>query len=346
MAARHDPAAPAARILVAVGAAAEPGFEARLLCGAAGREPPPGTRIFQPFADGAFLAEAEPGHDAAELSQNDADLLRRLGQWLTDWAPDLVHLHDFSPFGMEFIGLVRRCCPAARLLLSLTPELAGRLGILGAPRGFLHQAPLRRFLAETTLLLPCESLIPACLDFGLEPSRLAVQPALPPPSPPSPIPPTGRFLVVACFPRDAAQHALLTAASGLLARFPDAPLLQIHAPAAAEAALPAAHLLLLPDAEGADPEGLAPLALAMGRPVITAAQGPAARQVQAGRDGWHAAMTPTALAHLLLDLAEAPGQVSAMGGTLQAPAGAAAALFARYRAWAADPACLASPSRI
>ncbi len=350
MAARHDPAAPAARILAAARGASsgassgEPGIEARLLCGAAGRQPPPGTRIFQPFADGSFLAEAEPGHDANELSQSDADLLRRLGQWLSDWPPGLVHLHDLSPFGMEFIGLVRRLCPEARLLLSLTPELAGRLGITGLARGFLHQAPLRRFLAETLLLLPCESLIPACVAFGLEPERLVVQPGLPPQAPSCPMPPTGRFLVVACCPGDAAQHALLAATAALLARFPEAPLLEIRPPAEAADALAAAQLLLLPDAEGADPEGLARLALAMGRPVISAAQGPVAQLVQPGRDGWHAAMNPTALAHLLLDLAEAPGQVSAMAGRLQPPA--APALFARYREWAADPARIAPPARI
>ncbi len=344
VAARHDPAAPPARLVAAAAAA---GLEARLLCGAAGLEPPPGMRIFQPFADGSFLAEAEPGHDAAELSQSDADLLRRLGRFLAEWPPGIVHLHDLSPFGMEFIGLIRRTCAEARLLLSLTPELAGRLGITGPPRGFLHQAPLRRFLAEATLLLPCESLVAPCLDFGLDAARLVIQPGLPPEVAASPLPPTGRFLVIAAFPADAAQQAMLAATAERMARFPNAPILDIRAAAEAAAALPGAHLALLPEA--ADPEGLAALALAMGRPVITDSQGEAARQVEPGRDGWQVPMNPTALASLLLDLAEAPERVAAMAATLLPPPGpaeAAAALFARYREWAADPARIAPPGRI
>lgn len=331
VAARHDPDAAPARLLAAAQAA---DLDARLLCGAAGQAPPPGTRLFQPFADGAFLAEAEPGHDAGELSQNDADLLRRLARWLGDWPPDIVHLHDLSPFGMEFIGLTRRTCPEARLLLSLTPELAGRLGITGPARGFIHQAPLRRFLAEATVLLPCASLIAPCLAFGLDPARLVVEPGLPPEVAPCPLPPTGRFLVVACFPADEAQRALLTATGGLMTGFPRAPILDIRTPSEAAAALPGAHLALLPDAAGADPEGVGRLARAMGRPVL------AAGQVE---------MNPTALAHLLLDLAEAPERVTALASALVPPPGpeeAAAALFARYREWAADPARIARPGRV
>lgn len=327
VAARHAPDAAPARLWAAARAA---GLEARLLCGAAGHEAPPGVRLFQPFADGAVLAEAEPGHDAGELSQNDADLLRRLGRWLADWLPDIVHLHDLSPFGMEFLGLVRRTCPEARLLLSLTPELAGRIGILGAPRGFLHQAPLRRFLAEATLLLPCESLIAPCLAFGLDPARLVVEPGLPPEVAPSPLPPTGRFLVVAAFPADDAARALLEATAGLMAGLSPAPLLDIRAPEQAAAALPGAHLALLP---GPDPEGVGRLARAMGRPVL----GPE-----------DVAMNPTALAHLLLDLAEAPERVTALAAALPPadPQAAAAALFARYRAWVADPTRIAPPRRV
>jgi hypothetical protein len=337
---RHDPAAAPARLRAAATAA---GLDARLLCGAAGHAPPPGTRLFQPFADGAVLAEAEPGHEPEELSQNDADLLRRLSQWLADWPPDIVHLHDLSPFGMEFLGLLRRTCPEARLLLSLSAGLAGRIGILGAPRSFLHQAPLRRFLAETTLLLPCASLVAPCLAFGLDPARLVVEPGLPPEASPVPLPPTGRFLMVACFPAHEAERALLAATAGLMAGVPRAPVLDIRAPEEAAAALPGAHLALLPDAAGADPAGLARLSLGLGRPVITA--GP----IAAGRDGWQVPMTPAALAHLLLDLAEAPERVTAMAESLVPPPGpaeAAAMLFARYREWVADPARIAPPARI
>lgn len=326
VAARHTPEAPQhapARLWAAARAA---GLDARLLAGAAGHAPPPGIRLFQPFADGAFLAEAEPGHDAAELSQNDADLLRRLALWLADWPPDIVHLHDLSPFGMEFLGLVRRTCPQARLLLALTPGLAERIGITGPPRGFLHAAPLRRFLAEATLLLPCESLRAPCLAFGLDPARLVLEPGLPPLVAPAPLPPLGRFLVVAAFPADDAGRALLAATAGLMAGFARVPILDIRAASEAAAALPGAHLALLP---GPDPDDIARLARAMGRPVIKAAE---------------VAMNPTALAHHLLDLAEAPERIVAPPPP--DPGAEAAALLARYRAWAAEPARIAPPARI
>lgn len=349
VASRRDPEAAPYRILTA--AAMEPGIEARLLCGAAGQAPPPGMRLFQPFPDGSFLAEAEPGFDATDVTQRDTDLLRRLGTWLADWAPQIVHLHDIAPFGLEFIGLLRRHLPAAPILLSLRPELAARLGLTGPARGFLEQAPLRRFLAETTLLLPCESLLPACVEFGLDPARLLVHPPLPRDLPECPLPPLGRFLVVAAYPANPAERTLLAATEALLARFPGAPLLQIADPAATprHAALEGAHLLLLPDPEGADAESLARLALALGRPVICAGRGPLARQVQPGRDGWHAPMNPTALADLLLGLAEAPQQVSAMAGTIlppPSPVEGAAALFALYREALADPVRIAPPERI
>ena len=349
VASRRDPEAAALRIIAA--AAGHPMVEARLLCGADGLAPPPGMRLFQPFPEASFLAEAEPGFDAADLSQRDADLLRRLSAWLEAEAPHLVHLHDIAPFGLEFIGLVRRLLPRAPILLSLTPELAARLGITGRARGFLEMAPLRRFLAETTLLLPCESLVPPCLAFGLEPARLLVHPPLPRILPEWPLPPLGRFLVTAAFPADAAERALLAATEALLARFPNPPLLHIVEQDAAlgHAALAAAHLALLPDPEGADAESLSRLALALGRPVICAARGPLARQVQAGRDGWHCPMNPTALADLLMGLAEAPGQVAAMAGGLlppPSPAEGAAALFALYREILADPARIAPPERV
>lgn len=353
VASRRDPEAAPQRIIAA--AAEDPSIEARLLCGADGLAAPPGMRIFQPFPDGSFLAEAEPGFDATENSQRDADLLRRLGAWLGDWAPQIVHLHDIAPFGLEFIGLIRRHLPETPILLSLRPKLAARLGLTGPARGFLEQAPLRRFLAETTLLLPCESLLPACLEFGLEAARLLVHPPLPRILPECPLPPLGRFLVIAAYPGNAAERALLTAAEALLARFPGAPLLQIADLAAPPGATPrhapleGAHLLLLPDPEGADAESLSRLALALGRPVICAGRGPLARQVQPGRDGWHCPMNPTALADLLLGLAEAPEQVAAMAEAIlppPSPAEGAAALFALYREALAHPARIAPPERI
>ncbi|UPY37167.1 hypothetical protein [Sediminicoccus sp. KRV36] len=371
VAARRDPEASAGRILAA--AAEDATLEARLLCGAAGIEPPPGVRIFQPHDDHSFLAEAEPGYDAAALSQLDADLLRKLGAWLTDWAPEVVHLHDLAPFGMELIGLLRRRLPSARILVSLSPDLARRIGITGPPQGFLRTAPLRRFLAECTLLLPCETLLPACLAFGLDPARLLVQASLPPDLMPTELPPLGRFLVVAAFPKGPAEARLLATAAELLAgtgprlrielhgdgqdqpplrdaaAVPGSPLALVPGDAPRGALLARAHLVLMPDAEGADPEGLARLALALRRPVICAGQGPLATQLQAGRDAWHCAMNPVSLADLLLALHETPGRVAAMADSLlppPSPAEGAAALFGLYREVLSDPSRIAHPARI
>lgn len=326
---------------------AEPLVSARILCGAAGVEPPPGLRIFQPFEEPSFLAEAEPGFDDVRISQGDGDLLAHLADFLRGWAPDIVHLHDLAPFGMEFLGLIRRVLPKVAILVTLSPDLAGRLGITGPSRGFLHAAPLRRFLAEATLLLPCESLMPACLAFGLDPGRLLVHPPLPPPLPTSPLPPLGRFLVVACFAQTPAETALLTATVELLgaAGALNAGLrLEVHGPGDQDPGrLAGAHLLLVPNA---DAHSLAPLALSLGRPVICAAGGPLAEGVKAGRDGWHVPMNATALAHLLLDLHAAPDAVAAMAGTLVPPADAGAALLALYRDCMSDPACSTPPQRI
>jgi len=339
----REPQSAAWRILTM----AEPLLSVRILCGAAGVEPPPGLRIFQPFEEPSFLAEAEPGFDDVRISQGDGDLLAHLTDFLRGWAPDIVHLHDLAPFGMEFLGLIRRVLPKVPILVTLSPDLAGRLGITGPSRGFLHAAPLRRFLAEATLLLPCESLMPACLAFGLEPARLLVHPPLLPLLTPAPLPPLGRFLVVACFAETPAETALLTATAELFSAA--SPLasglrLEAHGPWLQDPQrLAGAHLVLVPQA---DPNSLAPLALSLGRPVICAAGGPLAERVKAGRDGWHIPMNATALAHLLLDLHAAPDAVAAMAGTLVPPADAGAALLALYRDCMANPARSARPERI
>jgi hypothetical protein len=111
-----------------------------------------------------------------------------------------------------------------------------------------------------------------------------------------------------------------------MAGFARVPILDIRAASEAAAALPGAHLALLP---GPDPDDIARLARAMGRPVIKAAE---------------VAMNPTALAHHLLDLAEAPERIVAPPPP--DPGAEAAALLARYRAWAAEPARIAPPARI
>ncbi|MDB5413559.1 MAG: glycosyl transferase [Rubritepida sp.] len=349
------------------------GSSADFLCGAGTLPPPPGVRIFQPFGPNEFLAET-PGFDGTDFTQHDTDLLRRLSLLLRRLEPEVVHLHDLAPFGVELIGLIRREHPATRILLSLGPDLGRRAAITAAPedtdltRRFLRATLLKRFLGEmAAILLPCESLRPACLAFGLDPAKLRTHASLPAPTEMTPPPPLGRFLVVAAFPGAVADPAIFATAATLLA---GATLpagrqirLELHGgwegqPALERAAalpgsplalmpdgprgkaLRAAHLALLPAPDGADPEGLSWEALGHRRPVICCPIGSLAERVQPGRDGLHIPMNGPALAELLLNLIEAPDQVAALQQSLLDPPSLAeseSALLALYRELASAP---------
>jgi len=262
--------------------------ESCFLAGAGDRPPPPGVRIFQPFGPAEFLAEAWAGFDAGDFTQQDLNLLDRLGALLGGLAPQVVHLHDLAPFGVEFVALIRRLCPGARIVMTLGPEFAQRAGITGAPEGepvprFLRAALLRHALREATLLVPSESLRRACVDFGLDPARLLVRAELPPAAEPRDPPPARHFLVAAAFP-DPDGLATLAAAAELLAALPPPEgrrlRLEVHGvgegtpagpglalrPADGPEAVAAAHLVLVP--RGDDPRGIAAMAGAQGRPVL------------------------------------------------------------------------------
>jgi len=312
--------------------------EASFLAGAGPLRPPPGVRIFQPFGPAEFLAEAEPGFDAADFTQHDLHLLDRLAELLRRLAPQVVHLFDLAPFGVEFLALVRRECPRARIVVTLGPELARRAGILApavdeAVPTFLRAALLRHALRGATILLPSETLRAPCAAFGLEPGRLLAAPPLPPAIAATDPPPSRHFLVAAGFPcpDDAAP---LAAAAELLAALtpPDGRRLRIEAhggceaealeraaarphsplalmPADAPGAIAAAHLVLLPSR---DPGALTALAAAHRRPALPIGTG-------------------AGLAELLARLLEAPEELAALHASIPPPpseAEAAAALLA------------------
>lgn len=311
--------------------------EAWFLAGAGGRPPPPGVRIFQPFGAAEFLAEAEAGFDVGDFTQQDLNLLDRLGELLRRLAPQVVHLHDLAPFGVELFALVRRECPAARIVVTLGPELARRAGITGeaedapVPR-FLRAALLRHALRGAAILLPGEGLRAACAAFGLDPARLAVEPPLPPEAMPTDPPPSRRFLVAAAFPGPEDVAPLATAAE-LLAALPppegrrlrielqgcesDALLEQTAArPGSPLALRPAgtiagAHLVLAPSRE---PGAVEAEAAARNRPAIRIGTG-------------------AALAEELARLLEAPEELSALQARVVPPteAQAAATLLAFYQ---------------
>lgn len=298
--------------------------DAWFLAGAGGRPPPPGVRIFQPFSEAEFLAQAEAGFDAGDLTQHDLNLLDRLGDLLRRLAPQVVHLHDLAPFGVEFLALVRRCCPAARIVLSLGPQLAGRAGIAGEAEGapverFLRAALLRHALHGATILLPGEALRAPCADFGIDPARVMVEPPVPPEVTPSEPPPSRRFLVAAGFPGPEDVPALATAAE-LLAGLPEPEgrrlRIELHGgweagdalaqaasrlssplallPAGAAGDIVGAHLVLAPSR---DPGPIEMVAAAHGRPVLRIGTG-------------------TALAEELLRLLESPAELAALQAKL------------------------------
>jgi hypothetical protein len=314
--------------------------DAWFLAGAGALRPPPGVRLFQPFGPAEFLAEAETGFDPTDFTQHDLNLLDRLGDQLRRLMPQVVHLHDLAPFGVELIALIRRECPGARIVVTLDAGLARRTGITGEPGDepedekvprFLRAALLRRFLRAATILLPNEALRAACEAFGLDPARLVVSPPLPPEVEAADPPPSRHFLVAAAFPgpEDAAP---LAAAAGLLAALPppDGRRLRIEVQGSPDATLEraasqpgsplallgggmaAAHLVLLPSR---DPEPLAAMAAAHRRPTLCIGTG-------------------AALAEALMRLLESPGELAALQAALAPPptgAEAGAALLSLYR---------------
>ncbi|WP_131550368.1 glycosyltransferase [Roseococcus sp. SYP-B2431] len=313
--------------------------EAWFLAGAGPSRPPPGVRIFQPFGPAEFLVEAEAGFGSMDLTQPDLHLLDRLGDLLRRLRPELVHLHDLAPFGVELFALLRRECPRARIVVTLDAGLAQRIGLVsGAPEEeeekvprFLAAALLRRFLREATVLLPNEGLRAACKGFGLDPARLVVSPPLPPEAEAGEPPPSRHFLVAAAFPGPG-DAASLAAAAGLLASLPPPEgrrlRIEVHGGPDAmlehaagqpgsplvlsSAGMAAAHLVLLPSR---DPEPVVAMAAAHRRPTLRIGSG-------------------AALAESLMRLLEAPGELAALQAALAPPAseaGAAAALLSLYR---------------
>lgn len=270
--------------------------EAWFLAGAGGLAAPPGVRIFQPFGPAEFLAEAEAGFHAADLTQHDLNLLHRLGELLRRLRPQLVHLHGLAPFGVEFLALARRECPQARIVLSLEAGLLDGEGE-AVPR-FLRAALLRHALRGATILLPGERLRASCIAFGLDPARLLVEPLLPPEATPTDPPPSRRFLVAAAFPGQEDMAALLAAAE-LLAALPPTEgrrlRIELHgreveSPFAPPSPIAGAHLVLAPSR---DPEAVEMAAAAHRRPALRIGTG-------------------AALAEALQRLLESPAELAAL----------------------------------
>ena len=292
-------------------------------------------RIFQPHAANEILADAAPGFDAATLTQRDVGLLHVLGRLLRRLRPDVAHLHDFAPFGVEFVALLRREVPKARIVISLGPDFARRAGLLGGAE-FLHTAMMRRFLREAdAILLPCESLRAPALAFGLDALRLHRHKA----APALPVTRTRRWLVIAAFPGTEAEARMVATAALMLAGHglpgPRRLRLELHGAWAElpeiRGALdcPGSPLALVPETAGGGRMAAAHLAVLPAGAEALRAEAAAARCPVL-----EAPPNAPALAEALLDLLEQPERLERLEAALgeaPSPATAAAALLRHYR---------------
>lgn len=102
--------------------AAQPDTQAWLLAGCypALSEGLPGTTISAlPGHDDTFLFRSN-GFDPVSQSHNDPEQLFYDLVWLLDeLKPDAIHIHHLNHFGVEFLALLRRQCPNARIVMTL-----------------------------------------------------------------------------------------------------------------------------------------------------------------------------------------------------------------------------------
>jgi glycosyltransferase involved in cell wall biosynthesis len=83
------------------------------------RQPHPGTAFQATGADGDLLLWS--GHfDRFHLSQIDHyGTLQDLGSLLTEFRPDVIHIHHLVLIGAEFLALARRLLPQASIVMTL-----------------------------------------------------------------------------------------------------------------------------------------------------------------------------------------------------------------------------------
>ncbi|NIX78347.1 glycosyltransferase family 4 protein [Microvirga terricola] len=117
-----------------------PGIEALFLAATnrVHREPRPGTS-FQAVGDAPDEVILWSGHfDHFYLSQIDTyGVVPHLENLLKEFRPDVVHIHHILLLGVEFIAIVRRVLPQARIVLTLHDYYAicAHDGLMMRPRG-------------------------------------------------------------------------------------------------------------------------------------------------------------------------------------------------------------------
>ena len=83
-----------------------------------------GVALTQPYADRDYVYSSDGQFDWFRMANGDPRLPGELEALLLELAPDIVHLHHYSVFGVEVLWTIRRVLPQARVIVTLHEYLA------------------------------------------------------------------------------------------------------------------------------------------------------------------------------------------------------------------------------
>ena len=81
------------------------------------RQPHPGTQMQSMGPRSALIWTGS--FDRFSLTQGDSSVYLELERYLRSVKPDIVHVHHFILIGIEFLLLVKKCCPDAKIIVTL-----------------------------------------------------------------------------------------------------------------------------------------------------------------------------------------------------------------------------------
>jgi glycosyltransferase involved in cell wall biosynthesis len=175
--------------------------------GGAGSEARLGAALTQPFGADDYLYSPAAPFDYFKFANPDAQFPAALAELVGRLAPDIVHAHHYTRFGVECFGVIRRASPATRIVLSLHEYLAichnnGQMVKTGsrhlcaqatptacaqcfperaARDFFLRDRYIRTFLEDVDLFLaPSRFLAGRYAEWGLPADRILVLENMPP----------------------------------------------------------------------------------------------------------------------------------------------------------------------
>ena len=178
------------------------GGRAWFLGGAGTRaEPRLGAPLTQTYGEDDYLYHPAADFDYFKFANPDPKFPQALGRLVARLAPDIVHAHHFSRFGVEAFSVIKRHAPQTKIVLSLHEFLAicnhhGQMVKTGSmhlcqragdtacsdcfpqyrPRDFfLRRRYIQAFLEEVDLFVaPSHFLAGRFRDWGLPPDKLVV----------------------------------------------------------------------------------------------------------------------------------------------------------------------------